>query len=80
MNIEFELERYLEKIGVDYEKVPEDIFSTIVSRIEEDIDDYMSDKFDIIAKEWVWLEIEQDLDEHPEWKIKQKIKGDDDGK
>ena len=74
MNIEHLLERYLEKKGINSEKIPEDKFNLVVGRIEDDFDTFIEDRFDEIASEWVFLEIEQELEEHPEWKL-QKLKG-----
>ena len=66
------LEKWCEKKGIDIDKVPQKILNTVVSRTEDDINDFIKEKneeMDFI-NEWAWLEIEQNLEEHPEWRIK----------
>lgn len=78
MNVDFLLEKYLETKGIDPDKVDEDLFSTVVSRIEDDIDEYVREEvFEKFAEEWVYLEIEQKLEDHPEWKLKESVKEED---
>jgi len=74
--IENLVEEWCEKKGIDFEKIPKNIIDKIIYMIEEDINNFIEDKGIDIAKEWCWMYIEQELGEHPEWKIKQKA-GDD---
>ena len=69
MDIEYLLEKYLEKKGINPEKVDEDLFNNVVSRIEDTIEDFIRDDFNKFAEDWAF-EIEQELPEHPEWKLK----------
>ena len=66
-----QFEKWCEKKGIDIEKVPERILNTVVSRTEDDIDEYLKEKNEEIdfVNEWAWLEIEQHLEDHPEWKL-----------
>lgn len=68
MNVDYLLEKWCEKKGIDCEKIPEDIWNETVSRTEDDIEEYIREEGDTFVNEWAWLNIEQNLDEHPEWK------------
>lgn len=68
MNVEFMLESWLEKKGIDAEKVDEHLFDQVVNRMDDDIDDFVRDNFDKFIDNWGFL-IEQELPEHPEWKL-----------
>jgi len=72
VNIERLLERYLEEKGIDALKIDTDIFDCCVSRIEEEFNEFVKENFKKIASDWVFTLIEQELDEHPEWKLKEQ--------
>jgi hypothetical protein len=68
------LEIYLEKKGIDFHKVDDRVISKVVSRIEDDAEEYIKEEvFDKIADDWVYLEIIQELEKHPEWKLKARL-------
>ncbi len=70
MNIDGMLEKWCEKKGIDVMKIPEEIWNTTINRIEDDIDEFIDEKSDQFVDEWAFLNIEQELPEHPEWKLK----------
>ena len=68
------LEKWCDKKGINSERIPHDIWNTVTNRTENDIEEFLKEKNEEIdfVNEWAWLEIEQNLDEHPEWKLKEQ--------
>ncbi len=74
VNIDIMIEKWCEKNEIDIDKVPEDILSETENRIEDDFDEFLEEKGKEIVAEWCWMNIFQELKEHPEWKISIKTK------
>lgn len=70
MNVDLMLEDWCKKKGIDTKKIPEDIWNLTISRIEDDIEEFIKSKSGKFVDEWAWINIEQELSEHPEWKLK----------
>lgn len=72
MDVDNLLEKWCKKKGLDPEKIPQNIWDTVVSRTEGDIEEFLESENEDkhFIDEWAWMEIEQNLEEHPEWKLK----------
>jgi hypothetical protein len=62
------LEDWCEENNIDMDKLPEEIVNRVTSRAEDDAATYLNSKGREFISEWAWLDIEQHLDDHPEWK------------
>jgi hypothetical protein len=67
MNVEFHLENWCEKNGINPEKIDNKLWEEVVGRIEDEIDDFIREKMPEFLQGWTYM-IEQELSEHPEWK------------
>jgi len=72
MNVDNFLEKWCERKGINPEKIPDKIWDETVGRIEDDIEEFIQEKSQEMVKEWAFLNIEQNLSEHPEWKVTPK--------
>jgi len=71
VNIEIMIENWCEEKRIDIDKIPDEILRQTENRIDDDFDNFLREKGKKIVDEWCWMFIEQELEDNPEWKIKE---------